>query len=114
MKRFILSALVLMVFAVCAVAAESMTGLITCDKCRHTDAKVQDCAKTCVKNGVKPVFYDSANQKFYQIVNADKAKPHVGENVEVTGTVEGDNLTIASLKTTPAKSGAKKNEHAGH
>ncbi|HWR49840.1 MAG TPA: hypothetical protein VN428_01955 [Bryobacteraceae bacterium] len=114
MKRFVLSVLMLAAFAISAVAAESMSGLITCDKCRHTDAKAQDCAKSCVKNGVKPVFYDSASQKFYQIVNADKAKPHVGHNVVVTGTVEGDNLTIASLKMDSAKGGAKKDEHAGH
>lgn len=114
MKTFVLSMLVVMAFAVHALAAESMTGLITCEKCRHTDAKAQDCAKTCVKNGVKPVFYDSASQKFYKIVNTDEAKPHVGHNVTVTGKVEGENLTIASIKMAPAKRGAKEDAHAGH
>ncbi len=104
MRVFLAFALLLAVFAVSVAAAESMTGLITCDKCRHTDAKAQDCAKTCVKNGVKPVFYNSADQKFYQISNPDKAKPHVGDNVVVTGKVEGDTLTIDTLKVAQAGS----------
>lgn len=112
MRIFFAFALLLAVFAVSVAAAESMTGLITCDKCRHTDAKAQDCAKTCVKNGVKPVFYNSADQKFYQIANPDKAKPHVGHNVVVTGKVEGDTLTINTLKMAQAGTAGSAGSHA--
>lgn len=111
MRSFLILSLVLALFAVSAVAAD-MTGLITCDKCRHTDEKAKDCAVSCVKNGVKPVFYNSADQKFYQIVNADKAKPHVGHNVVVTGTVDGDKLTIQSLKMAKAQAGSASGAHA--
>lgn len=110
MKSLFVFAL-LLVFAVGAIAADSMTGLITCDKCRHTDAKAKDCAATCVKSGVKPVFYNSADQKFYQIENPDKAKAHVGHNVVVTGKVDGDKLTIASLKMVNAAGHSEKHAH---
>ncbi len=97
MKKLVIACLLMFgVLAVSAVA-EEMKGLITCAKCRHTDEKAQTCANTCVKSGVKPIFYSSADQKFYTITNPAKAKNHVGHEVTVTGKVEGDNLTIEKL-----------------
>jgi hypothetical protein len=98
MKRIFVACLfVLALFAVTA-AAEEMTGLITCAKCKHTDAKAETCAASCVKSGVDAVFYDSASQKFYKVANQDKVKEHVGHKVVVSGEVKGDTLTVDSVK----------------
>lgn len=107
MKKLLFACLLVASLFAVAAFAETMTGMVTCEKCRHTDAKAQTCAKTCVKNGVNPIFYNTADQKFYTITNPDKAKDHVGHNVTVTGTVDGDKLTIDTLKMAPAKKAEK-------
>jgi hypothetical protein len=93
--------LLLLVFAVAGSAlAADMTGIITCNKCRHTDtsAASANCAQQCIRNGVPAVFIDSASNKVYKISNPDKIKGHIGQRVTVAGNVMGESLTIESLK----------------
>ncbi len=100
MKRLLAgSVLALSMFAFSA-AAEQMTGIITDAKCKHTDtsAKSVACAKACIKGGEKAVFINSADQKVYTIANPDKIESHIGQKVSINGTVDGDNLTVSSVK----------------
>ena len=102
MKKILCVCLLLVsLFAVTAFA-EEMTGLITCQKCKHTATKDMGCAKGCIKGGVPAVFYNPASQKFYTIANQDKVKAHAGQNVVVTGSVSGDTLTVDTIKGAPA------------
>jgi|SRR4051794_31709994 len=87
-------------FAVSMFAAE-MTGTISDAKCgkAHADAseKSMKCAQGCVKGGQAAVFITS-DGKVLAIANQDKAKEHVGHKVTIDGNVEGDTVTIDSLK----------------
>jgi hypothetical protein len=101
-KRLFFLCVVLLGLLSVTLAAADMTGLVTCSKCRHTDEGGMNCATTCLKSGVPAIFYEQASQKFYQVVNQDTVKPHFGTRVVVTGKVDGDKLTVATIKAAPA------------
>lgn len=94
-KLFLVSSL----FAVSSFAA-SMSGTISDAKCaaKHADAseKSMACAKSCVKGGAAPVFVSEG--KVYKISDASKVTDHVGHKVTVEGKVDGDTISIDSVK----------------
>jgi hypothetical protein len=98
MNRRVFACVLLLSLSSVAAFAEEMTGMITCAKCRHTDAKQLSCARGCIQGGVAPLFYDTASQKFYSIANPDLVKPHAGQRVVVTGKISGDTLTVEQIK----------------
>lgn len=102
MKRIAFVCLLLLSLFAVAAFAEEMTGIITCEKCKHVDAGKLGCAKGCIKGGVAALFYDTNTQKFYKVKNQEAVKTHAGEKVVVTGTVSGDSLTVDSIKAAPA------------
>ncbi len=103
MKRLVLLCVVMLAIASVTLVAADLTGLVTCSKCRHTDEKGMDCATSCLRSGVPAVFYDQVSQKFYNVTNQDAVKAHFGTRVAVTGKVDGDSLTVATIKPATAK-----------
>jgi len=95
-------ALAVTLLAATAMAGE-MTGYISDAKCgaAHSDGseKSVNCVKGCVKGGTPPVFVTS-DKKVLKIdaASKDKVMDHLGHKVTVTGSVEGDTLTIESIK----------------
>ena len=87
-------------FAMTVFAGE-WTGTISDAKCgaKHVDAseKSQACVKGCVKGGAKAVFV-TADGKVLNIANQDQVADHLGHKVTVTGKVDGDTLTVDSVK----------------
>jgi hypothetical protein len=83
-----------------ASEAGSWTGWITDDHCGAMGAKAghKDCAIKCVDKGGKFVFYNGADQKLYQIDNQALAKEHLGYEVTVKGSVEGDAIKVESIE----------------
>ena len=96
MKKFALLAL----FATSAFAAE-IKGTISDAKCgkAHADASEKSikCVNGCVKNGSAPVLV-TEDGKILKIADASKVSDHLGHKVIVDGTVDGDTVTIASVK----------------
>ena len=76
--------------------AEELSGVFTCSKCKHTDAAAGECAKKCIKGGVAPIFVTS-DGKTYKVANPDKVGDNISEKVTVTGSVDGETLTIESV-----------------
>ncbi|HWF11987.1 MAG TPA: hypothetical protein VG297_26140 [Bryobacteraceae bacterium] len=89
-------------------AAATMEGTISDSMCgtshakmmeMHKDAKMtdRDCTLACVKNGGKFVFvsdgkvYNVANQNFAALTQ------RAGEPVSLTGTVQGDTITVSKI-----------------
>ena len=96
MKKFlVLSSL----FAISAFAAE-WTGAISEAGCgaKHVDgsAAAVACVQKCVKGGAAPVFV--VDGKVLKIANADKVADHLGHKVTIAGKLDGDTVTIDSLK----------------
>lgn len=85
--------------AVSAFAAE-WKGTISDSKCAaaHADAseKSMKCVNACVKGGQKAVLVSEG--KVLKIANQDKVAEHLGHKVTVTGKLDGDTVTIDSVK----------------
>ena len=96
---------VCIVVALCAAAltfaAEgSWTGWISDSHCGAKGAKEghADCATKCVKeHDAKYVFVDDKDHKVYNVDAQDKVAAHAGHHVTVKGSVDGDNLKLASI-----------------
>jgi hypothetical protein len=71
----------------------------------HTDAKMtaHDCTIACVKAGGKYVFISQG--KTYNIANQDDAdlEVHAGHTVRLTGTMDGDTITVTKIVMPPKK-----------
>ena len=79
---------------------QSLTGVVTDSMCGAThmakDKTPAECTQMCVKDGMKYAL--AADKKLYTLEGheADLAKL-AGQKVKVTGTVNGDTLTVASV-----------------
>ena len=91
----------LALFAVSAFADE-WKGTISDAKCgaAHADAseKSMKCVEGCVKGGLAPVFVVDGKVLKIDAPSVEKAKAHLGHKVPVTGKLNGDTVTIESIK----------------
>lgn len=93
--------------------AATWTGWITDANCageQGAKAEHKACAERCHKNGAALVFYNPADEKVYQLDKQDLAAKHVGDQVKLTGTAEGDKIKIESI----ALAAGSDANHAGH
>lgn len=96
MKRILTGSLFALSLFSLSAFGEELTGMITCSKCKHTEASAANCAKKCIKSGVAPIFV-SSDGKTYKIANPAKVGDTINEKVTVTGSVDEDTLTIDSV-----------------
>ena len=85
----------------CSAFAKDWTGYISDSKCgaKHSDGSEASikCVQHCVKGGAAPVFVEAG--KVIKIANGDKVTEELlGKKVTVSGKLEGDTLTIATIK----------------
>ena len=90
----------LSLFAFSAMAAD-MTGFVSDAKCSADVAKAESaahagCAAACAAKGDSLVFVSSG--KVYKVADQAKLKGHAGHKVTITGKVDGDTLTVDSVK----------------
>jgi hypothetical protein len=115
MKQGIIAATALVAGLALAPLAHgaTWTGWITdanCAGAENAKAEHKACAERCHKNGAALVFYNPADEKVYQLDKQDLAAKHAGDQVKLTGTAEGDKITIESI----AKADGGDANHAGH
>ncbi len=87
--------------ALAMAADSSLTGWISDSQCgvKGANEKGGECTTKCVKeHGAKYVFVNDADKKIYVVDAQDKAAPHAGHHVVVTGTVDGGNLKLTSIE----------------
>jgi hypothetical protein len=93
-------ALTLCAAALAFAADGTWTGYISDSQCgaKGANEKHTDCAAKCVKeHGAKYVFVNDEDKKVYAITDQDKVAAHAGHHVTVKGSVDGDNLKVASV-----------------
>ncbi len=56
-----------------------------------------DCSKRCIDRGQKAVLV-TEDGKIYKIAEQDKIKEHAGHNVTITGKLDGETISIESVK----------------
>src|SRR6185437_10254914 len=84
--------------AISAMAA-NVTGYIVDKNCSSNKAMLgnEACATACIKKG-SPAVLATEDGKVYSIANQDKVKAEAGKKVTVTGKVEGDTITVDTIK----------------
>ena len=95
-----------MAFVLCAAvftfaADGTWTGYISDSECgvKGANEKHTACAAKCVnEHGAKYVFVNDSDKKVYAIDAQDKVAAHAGHHVTVKGSVDGDNLKLASIE----------------
>jgi hypothetical protein len=100
MKK-VLATFALMAIGSLSAFAGEWSGYIADSKCKHTDGtdKSIACTQKCIKGGADAVFVTS-DDKVLKIDKAsmDKVTPHFGHKVTVTGKVDGETLTVDTIK----------------
>lgn len=89
----------MLLIATSLFAADSWTGYVTDSKCAASGKTGPDhagCAASCIKRGDSAVLV-TTDGKIVKIANQDKVAGHAGHHVTLTGKLDGDTLTIASL-----------------
>ena len=102
MKRILLFlGLCLLVIGSTAIAAEKgqWTGWISDAKCAANGAKAphKGCAIKCVES-VQAMVFVAEDKKVYKLQGAEKVKSLVGDKVVLSGSLDGDTITVASAK----------------
>ena len=82
-----------------SLMAEDFKGVVMDDKCSGISGMKSnvECIQKCIKGG-SPAVLVTADGKVYKIANQDKILASAGKNVTVDGKLEGDTITIASVK----------------
>ncbi|HEY3823033.1 MAG TPA: DUF5818 domain-containing protein [Bryobacteraceae bacterium] len=82
-----------------SLMAENFKGVVMDEKCSGISAMRSnvECIQKCIKDG-SPAVLVTAEGKVYKIANQDKILPSAGKNVTVDGKLEGDTITVASIK----------------
>ncbi|MFT4111405.1 DUF5818 domain-containing protein [Silvibacterium sp.] len=92
--------LALSVPALFAQPAQTISGYVSESHCgtEHSSpsAEATKCIKGCLKGGSQPVLVKDG--KVYQLKGkTDAVASHAGENVTVTGAIDGDTITVDSV-----------------
>jgi hypothetical protein len=84
--------------SLCASAAD-VTGFIVDKSCASNKAMLgnEDCAKRCLGRG-DPAVLATEDGKIYQIADQAKVKDVAGKKVTLTGKIEGDKISVDSVK----------------
>lgn len=101
MKKLVVATMMLASFGAVSAMAESMTGFIGDSQCKHDGSTAKDvaCTKACInKKGADPVFVSEGKVMKFDADSAAKAKAMAGEKVTIDGTMNGDTITITSIK----------------
>lgn len=92
--------LVVFGFAAISAMAADVTGYVIDKNCASNKAMHgnEDCAKKCIGRGT-PAVLATEDGKVYAIANQDKVKDVAGKKVTVSGKVEGESITVETVKT---------------
>jgi hypothetical protein len=92
-------ALVVFGLAAMSAMAADVTGYVVDKNCASKKEMLGDeaCAKRCIGRGA-PAVLATEDGKIYTISNQDKVKDVAGKKVTVTGKVDGDSITVDSVK----------------
>ena len=86
--------------ATIAASAANWTGYVIDQSCASKKAMWgnEACAKKCMEKGGKAVFV-TEDGKIYNIPDQDKIKDVTGKKVTITGKMDGDTISVDSVKS---------------
>ncbi len=87
---------------IAAASGATMKGWISDASCGAGNANAKkesrDCAERCIKSGAAPVLVSDGDNKVYKMTGNVKVDSHLQHKVQVTGEIEGDTITVTSIK----------------
>ena len=91
--------LVIFAFAAMSAMAAEYTGYITDASCATKPAMKgnEACAARCIKGG-QPAVLVTEEGKIYKIAEQDKVTAHAGHKVTITGKLDGETISVESVK----------------
>ena len=91
--------LVVFGFAAMSAMAADWTGYVIDKTCASKKEMWgnEKCAQSCIKKGAAAVFV-TEDGKIYQVSNQDKVLDMAGKKVSLSGKMEGDTITVDSVK----------------
>lgn len=102
MKKLIAASVLSLGMALSALAGE-YSGYIADTNCatkqgaKAAAAGHAGCAAKCIKGGAAAVLVTEEG-KIYKIADQDKVTAHAGHKVTITGNLDGETLTVESVK----------------
>ena len=91
----------LVVFGIAAMSAMAAdwTGYVIDKNCASKKAMWgnEACAQACIKKGAAAVFV-TEDGKVYTVANQDKVTPMAGKKVTISGKMDGDSITVDTVK----------------
>jgi len=87
-----------------AVEKGEWTGWLSDGKCAANGAKAshKGCTIKCVESG-QPIVFVTEDKKVYKLQGTEKVKSLIGDRVTLTGSQEGDTITVNSAKAAQEK-----------
>jgi hypothetical protein len=102
MKKFLIVSAAAAGLASVSAFGEQMTGYVSDSHCGKAHNKVSEantaCIKKCVGGGSDPVLVSDGKVMKFDAASKDKVSSHLGEEVKVDGTVQGDVITVSSIE----------------
>lgn len=101
MKKLVFASFLATSLCSFSALADQMTGYISESHCgtAHSSPSAANtaCVKKCLNGGSDPVLVSDGKVIKIDSASRDKAVAHAGENVTISGTMDGDNLKIDSI-----------------
>lgn len=101
MKKFLLVSAAAAGLASVSAFGEQLTGYVSDSHCGKAHNKVSEantaCVKKCVGGGSDPVLVSNGKVMKFDPGSKDKVSAHLGEEVKIDGTVQGDVITVSSI-----------------
>jgi len=99
MKKLLVGFAFTTALSVGAFAADSWTGYIVDKNCSTNKEMLgnEACAKRCIGRGA-PAVLATDDGKVYAIKDQDKVKDSAGKKVTITGKMDGDTISVDSVK----------------
>jgi hypothetical protein len=97
-KKIVYSSVMALSLFSLSAFAEEFNAYISDSKCaaKHAADMNGKCVMNCIKGGAAPVAV--VGDKVYKIADADKVKEHLGHKVVINGKLDGETLSIDSVK----------------
>ena len=92
--------LVVFGFAAVSAMAADVTGYVIDKNCASKKEMWgnEKCAQSCIKRGAAAVIVTEEG-KVYQVANQDKVTDSAGKKVTVSGKIDGETITVDSVKS---------------
>src|SRR5882724_10059562 len=101
MKKLILSACLMTFAGATAMLADQIAGYVSEAGCGAKHSTVSEanskCIAGCLKKGADPVLVSDGKVLKFSAESKDKAKTFAGQSVKISGTLDGDVVTITSI-----------------